>query len=134
MYVPSLADIRQFKLETVGRLLESSIPFAECPASALFPPHLNVVGMGFGRKIASGRLTTEWAVRIYVRKKKLRSELGRRESIGPVANGLPTDVIEIEQPILFKRPPLLGGDIAAVAGKTGTTGCLVKVNGTEGYL
>lgn len=61
----------------------------------------NVVGVGVGRKTEGGKRLRRWAILIYVRKKVPASELDPKDKIPVEINGIPTDVIEIGEPVNY---------------------------------
>lgn len=62
----------------------------------------NVVGLGVGRKLQGGRRLRCWAIVVYVRKKVPASELGPEDLIPAQIDGIPTDVIEIGEPVSYE--------------------------------
>ncbi|HEX6926715.1 MAG TPA: hypothetical protein VF167_14940 [Longimicrobiaceae bacterium] len=111
-----------------------------------------VTGVGVGPKITKGQRTGELAIRVYVRKKKPKSELSEEELIPETIEGVPTDVIEREfvlhrglgVPVAELEvhadtgtyDPLTGGisigPCRAIGGfvYTGTLGCVVEDSAT----
>ena len=61
----------------------------------------NVVGVGIGRKTKGGKRLRRWAILVYVRKKVPTSQLDPKEIISSEINGIPTDVIEIGEPVNY---------------------------------
>ncbi|GAI67563.1 unnamed protein product, partial [marine sediment metagenome] len=54
----------------------------------------NVVGVGIGRKIKGGEATGELCIRVYVEKKKVKSQLKTKDLVKKEVGGIKTDVIE----------------------------------------
>jgi hypothetical protein len=95
----------------------------------------NIVGLGFGVKITEGnRITDQEAVRVYVREKLTRSSLSDREAIPKTVNGLPTDVLPVDDLVASARPQPCGVSIGHQAIPFGTLGCLVRKNGDSDGL
>jgi len=91
----------------------------------------NVVGVGIGEKLKQGMPTGEICLRIYVVKKVPRRSLGKDNIISDSLDSIPTDVVEIGQPIPFqykgRNRPAVGGDsIGHFMVTAGTLGCLVR--------
>ncbi len=61
----------------------------------------NVVGVGVGRKPAAGQGLYDLTIVVYVRKKVQASELDTKDMIPAEINGIPTDVIEIGEPVNY---------------------------------
>jgi hypothetical protein len=81
----------------------------------------NIVGIGFGAKQVGGRaVSTELAVRVYVRSKLPTSALPSRRVIPRSVDGLPTDVVEVGEVVAQN----CGGTVAHVNVSAGTLGCL----------
>lgn len=99
-----------------------------------FPRGSNVIGVGFGHKQTTGAgLLDEEAVRVYVRRKKSRSELTRAELVPSDVNGVPTDVIEVGDVVATARPVPCGVSVGHFRITAGTLGCLVRrVGGPAG--
>lgn len=92
-----------------------------------FPKHSNIVGLGFGAKLADGyRLASEEAVRVYVRTKLPKSSLSRNEFIPPLVDGVDTDVIAVGDIRTTQRPTRCGVSIGHENIMAGTLGCMVK--------
>jgi hypothetical protein len=104
----------------------------------------NVVGVGIGRKITKGKITDELSMRIYVEKKKAKSQLSSRDLISGEVEGVKTDIIEVGK-IRFqqcnqktRKRPAFGGDSVGSCHSTtygyimaGTLGCVV-IDNTDG--
>ena len=58
-------------------------------------PQINVHGVGVGYKVVSGRTTAEPAIKIYVRKKHPKAQIGANEMLPSTLDGLQTDVEEV---------------------------------------
>lgn len=95
---------------------------------------LNLVGLGFGLKETSGRLTSALAVRVYVARKLPKNGLIRRLRIPEFVNGVPTDVIAVGNFEFQSRPVALGSSISHFNGGTGSMGCIVTVPGAEDWF
>ena len=101
-------------------------------------PTKNIIGIGIGTKIASGRLITgEVAVRIYVRAKIPRTKLPTGHTVPDNFNNLPTDVVEVGDVVAYQplqtwqwfsynRPTSCGVSIGHPMVTAGTLGCLVQ--------
>lgn len=101
-----------------------------------------VVGIGVGAKETNGKITGDFAFRVYVREKKAVSELAADEIIPAAVKGTPTDVIVISEVEMLaddgKYRPLKGG--VQVRNEyferkntrmLGTIGCLVEFNSAQ---
>jgi hypothetical protein len=91
----------------------------------------NVVGVGIGEKLKQGMPTGEICLRIYVLKKLPVDKLGKDDAILSSLDGIPTDVVEIGQPIAYqytgRNRPAVGGDsIGHFMVTAGTLGCLMR--------
>lgn len=64
------------------------------PYAISLQPHVNVVGVGIGRKHVGGRPSRKTAVRIYVERKLPRETIPRDYFIPTRIAGIPTDVVE----------------------------------------
>lgn len=82
---PSYENVRREKERHVGELMSLS----------------NVVGVGVGRRPEGGQRRSRWAILVYVRKKVPVSKLDPKDKIPAEINGVPTDVIEIGEPIIY---------------------------------
>jgi hypothetical protein len=63
--------------------------------------HVNVVGVGVGRKRRGGRTLPHWCIVVYVSQKFPASSLPPEEFIPPEIEGVPTDVVEVGVPIAY---------------------------------
>ena len=97
----------------------------------------NVVGIGIGPKLVGNSIEAQEAVRIYVRVKIPRNEIGANELVPPSFGNLPTDVIEIGDVTAFpvtktwdrqkkNRPTSCGVSVGHPLITAGTLGCLVE--------
>src|SRR2546427_3639501 len=69
------------------------------------PAYSNLVGIGYGAKLANGSsVEGEEAVRVYVRTKLPRSAMSNYELIPSHINGLTTDVIPVGDIIPLRQP------------------------------
>jgi hypothetical protein len=95
----------------------------------------NIIGLGFGLKMASGApLAEEEAVRVYVREKLAPSLVSDSDSVPAWINGLPTDVVPLRDLVAAGRPQPCGVSIGHHAITAGTLGCLVRKSALEdGY-
>ena len=92
-----------------------------------FPEHGNIVGLGFGAKLADGyRLAAERAVRVYVRTKFPKSALSRYQMIPSTVDGMDTDVIAVGNILASQRPTRCGVSVGHGNITAGTLGCLVR--------
>jgi len=94
----------------------------------------NIIGIGAGEKLKSGKATTEHAVRVYVAKKLPLEQLHRSERIPTEVDGVPTDVVEIGVMRACSatdklRPAPAGVSIGHIGGGAGTIACLVTKAG-----
>jgi hypothetical protein len=107
---------------------------AAAPASptAVIPVQSNIVGVGYGARMASGAATDELAVRVYVRAKLPLSAVGQAERVPPTVNGTPTDVIAVGDVAAHARPVSCGVSIGHHLITAGTLGCRIALNGTAG--
>ncbi len=92
-------------------------------------PH--VVGVGIGEKLKQGIPTGVICLRIYVTKKVSKEDLGVDKLVASSLDNIPTDVVEIGQPIPYqytgRNRPAVGGDsIGHFMVTAGTLGCLVR--------
>jgi hypothetical protein len=91
----------------------------------------NVVGVGIGTKVKTGQTTGELAIRVYVIKKQNLKELKAADAVPETIDGVPTDVVEIGEPIPYsytaRERPAIGGDsIGHFKVTAGTLGCLMR--------
>lgn len=101
-------------------------------------PGVNLVGVGVGEKVTSGRRSGEMCVKVFVAKKYAKGQVSPADRIPPALDGIPTDVEGVGYPKTFQSPhrrrqrPLLGGvstglDFHAVdASFAGTLGVVVR--------
>ena len=91
-----LENARQYKSELLGRMFGVTAFAAESePEGTALPAGSNVLGVGFGAKVAAGAAVAgETAVRIYVRAMVPASSLPESEVIPGEVNGVPTDVVQ----------------------------------------
>lgn len=139
---PSPQDARAYKNELLLKMLERSktpVAFAqdaapsEITATALraLPP--DIQGVGFGLKtIDGGGVSSQEAVRIYVRNKQPRSAIPTEELIPASVNGIPTDVVVVGDIMARARPTRCGVSIGHAGVTAGTLGCLVRVGKDKG--
>lgn len=113
-------------------------------------PQSIVTGVGVGRKIAGGRVTSTPCVRIYVARKLPLAAIPADCLLPTQVQGVPTDVIETGRfarqavatdPRSRLRPLRPGASVGAVLGgpkspilMAGTLGAIVKCNGIRGLL
>jgi hypothetical protein len=125
------------KATAVEALLPKAAPRAEFAAlAASTAPEQNVVGIGVGRKIKDGRVTSAVAIHVYVERKVPKKAVPKADAIPAMIDGVPTDVIETGRffaqatPIARTRlRPAKGGCSIGFKGvgfvMAGTFGCLV---------
>jgi hypothetical protein len=89
-------NARQYKSELLGRMFGVTAFAAESePEGTALPAGSNVLGVGFGAKVAAGAAVAgETAVRIYVRAEVPAASLPESEVIPGEVNGVPTDVVQ----------------------------------------
>lgn len=128
-----LATARQYKSELLERMFGVSAFAAESePGGTVLPAGSNVVGVGYGAKVAVGAaFSDEPAVRVYVRAKVARASLPEAEVIPPEVNGVLTDVVQVGDLIAFTRPTKCGVSVGHHAITAGTLGCLVRRRGSD---
>ncbi len=92
-----LENARQYKSELLGRMFGVTAFAAESePEGTALPAGSNVLGVGFGAKVAAGAAVAgETAVRIYVRAKVPAASLPEPEVIPGEAKGVRTDVVQV---------------------------------------
>jgi hypothetical protein len=133
---PILYEARQYKNELVARLarfpaVSAAVPGASFAAAAAHLP-ANILGVGYGAKETDGvSIETDLAVRVYVRAKLPRQELGQRDLIPAEVNGRPTDVVAIGDIVAAQRPVRCGVSVGHFRVGSGTLGCLVRLHGAE---
>ena len=88
-------DYRAGKSEAVHLLLRGSSKRGAVRARYVASPRqdTNIVGVGIGRRYAEGKGSSEHAVRVYVRRKLPKSQVGKHK-IPDHFDGIRTDVIE----------------------------------------
>jgi hypothetical protein len=134
---PVLDEARRYKHELVARLarLPALSAAAAVASFAMTAPQLpvNVLGVGYGAKEAEGAsIEADLAVRVYVRVKLPRRQLGLAEMIPSEVNGLPTDVIAVGDIVAAQRPTRCGVSVGHFRVSAGTLGCLVRPPGVQG--
>jgi len=90
------------------------------------PAHSNLVGIGYGVKVANGLGVEGEAVRVYVRTKLPRSGLSSYELIPSHIDGLTTDVIPVGDIIAARQTVSCGVSVGHPSVTAGTLGCLVR--------
>jgi hypothetical protein len=125
------------KATAVKALLPKAAPQAEFVAlAASTAPDQNVVGIGVGRKVKDGKVTSTVAIHVYVERKVPKKAVPKGDAIPSKIDGVPTDVIESGRffaqatPIAQTRlRPAKGGCSIGFQGSgfvmAGTLGCLV---------
>ncbi len=123
-----LENARQYKSELLSRMFGITAFAAESePQGTALPAGSNVVGFGFGAKIAAGAAVAgETAVRVYVRAKVPAASLSRSEVVPAEVNGVPTDVVQVGDVAALARPTKCGVSVGHPEITAGTLGCLVK--------
>ncbi len=61
----------------------------------------NVIGVGIGKKPGKGQGIYRWAIVVYVRKKIPAAQLEPKDVVPPEINGIPTDVVEVGEPVSY---------------------------------
>jgi S1-C subfamily serine protease len=101
-------------------------------------PAVNLVGVGIGEKVTSGRPTGELCVKVLVARKYPKARIRPRERIPPAVDGIPTDIEGVGYPRKLALPnrlrhrPVVGGisvglDRTAVPYRfAGTLGAVVR--------
>lgn len=127
------AKAQQYKSEFLETMLGVTAAAAEseyCSSGSVFEylsEQDNIIGLGFGLKVTDGQVITDQeALRVYVREKSKRSSLAERYVIPASVNGLPTDVVPLEDLVAAVRPQPCGVSIGHHAITAGTLGCLVR--------
>lgn len=130
-----LENARQYKSEFLNRMFGVTAFAAESePEGTALPAGSNVLGVGFGAKVAAGAAVAgETAVRIYVRTKIPAASLPRSEVVPSEVNGMPTDVVQVGDVVAFARPTKCGVSVGHRAITTGTLGCLVRRQGSDDH-
>ena len=132
------------KRMAVSRFLPKAAPQAEFTALAASTAHRhNIVGVGVGPKIKSGKETRRASVRFYVEKKVPLKAIPKAQRLPKKINGVPTDVVETgrlyaQAPIAQQRlRPAKGGCSVGFQASgfvmAGTFGCLVT-DGTRRFI
>lgn len=124
-----LNEARRFKDELLVKIFGASAHNATDEAIStisVIPPGNNIVGVGYGAKIASGVIQEDVAVRVYVRAKLSRSLLAANEEVPVAINGIPTDIIQVGDIVALQRPTECGVSVGHYLITAGTLGCLVK--------
>ncbi len=124
-----LAEARQFKDELLVTIFGATAQAAtSAPISTIsvIPPGNNIVGVGYGTKLAGGVIQEDRAVRVYVRAKLSRSLLSTNEEVPLAVNGVATDVIQVGDIVALQRPTECGVSVGHFLTTAGTLGCLVK--------
>lgn len=131
-----LENARQYKTELLSRMFGISVFAAESePEGTALPAGSNVVGFGFGAKVAAGAAVAgEVAVRVYVRTKVSAASLTRSEAVPSEINGTPTDVVQVGDVVAFARPTRCGVSVGHHAITTGTLGCLLRRQGSDDHF
>lgn len=132
------SDFFAYKEEAVGRLFGPDNATAGAfgaqvgpeagPLARRIPMAGNILGVGLGAKITDGSVSADTALRVYVRTKIARRDLGSNlvpDEIG----GLPTDVVAVGDVRAFARPVRCGASIGHRDVTAGTLGCLVHLGG-----
>lgn len=139
------ATLAAAKATAVKHFLSGHAPDAEFAAlSATTAPDQNIVGVGIGRKVASGKVTKAFAIRFYVERKVPKRSVPKADMVPAKIDGIPTDVVETGR--LFAqatpvaqtrlRPARPGGSIGFKGNgfvMAGTFGCLVT-DGTKRFI
>ncbi len=109
-------------------------------------PAINLVGVGVGEKVTAGERTGELCVKVLVARKYPKGQIGRRDRIPAVVDGVPTDVEAVGYPRKFplsprgRYRPVPGGvsgslDLSAVRDRyAGTLGLVVEDRRRRGTL
>lgn len=124
-----LNEARQCKDELLVKIFGAIAHNATSePISTLsvIPPGNNIVGVGYGAKIANGVIQEDVAVRVYVRAKLSKSLLATNEEVPLTINGVPTDIIQVGDIVALQRPTECGVSVGHFLITAGTLGCLVK--------
>ncbi len=122
------AEVHAAKQELMARLFGAGPVSAAAQAAATAAPlpwASNVLGVGFGAKVTGGTVSTDTALRVYVRSKLARRDLGD-DLVPDEIGGLPTDVLPVGDVIAFARPVRCGVSIGHKDVTAGTLGCLVR--------
>jgi hypothetical protein len=127
-----LETARQYKSELLARMFGVSALAAKAePGGSVLPPGSNVVGVGYGAKVAVGAAVSDGpAVRVYVRAKVPAASLPDSEVIPPEVNGTSTDIVQVGDLAALARPAKCGASVGHPAITAGTLGCLVRRRGS----
>lgn len=119
---------RQYKDELLERMFgHRAFAIFAGATEANAPGRANVLGIGFGAKITQGATVSgQLAVRVYVRAKKLISDLAAAELVPSMINGMPTDVLAVGDITAYARPTACGVSVGHHLVPAGTLGCLVE--------
>jgi hypothetical protein len=125
------------KATAVKNFLSKAAPDAEFAAlAASTKPDQNIVGIGIGRKVTDGKVTSAVAVRFYVERKVPKKAVPKGDAVPTKIDGVPTDVVETGRLFAQATPiaqtrlrPAKGGCSIGFKGAgfvmAGTFGCLV---------
>lgn len=132
-----VTEARQFKDELLitifGARAQAASP-ATISTISIIPPGSNIVGVGYGTKLAGGVIQEEQAVRVYVRAKLSRSLLPTNEEVPLTVNGISTDVIQVGDIVALQRPTECGVSVGHFLITAGTLGCLVKQSNGDLFI
>lgn len=129
-------ELRRHKAELLSRLRPAGeeagrMAFGTQVASSAsdlarrIPSAGNVVGIGFGAKTTAGQITSDVALRVYVKTKHARRSLRHDELVPDEINGLATDVLAVGDVVALVRPVRGGASVGHREVTAGTLGCLV---------
>jgi hypothetical protein len=123
----TLSKARALKDELFRKLVGGSL-YEERPRTKVFPRTSNLVGVGYGVKITGTSHGADEAVRVYVRRKRVKKSLSAKEMVPGFINGIPTDVIGVGnvRPLAHAWPVSCGASIGHFDVTVGTIGCRVK--------
>ncbi|MGH2354995.1 MAG: hypothetical protein ACRDJN_25580, partial [Chloroflexota bacterium] len=133
-----IEEARKYKAELVGHLFaaeaevvafRAELAVDATPLARRVPTAGNVVGVGYGAKVVDGRLSTDVALRVYVRTKLARGDLSPGELVPGEVNGCVTDVVPVGDVVAFARPVRCGVSVGHKDITAGTLGCLVRREG-----
>ena len=125
--------------------MASAMNVVGAKAGAAVGARPNIVGVGIGPKVINGAIVADEAVRILVRVKIPKAQLGRDETVPAEFNKLPTDVVEVGEVRAFQtlrtwqrfgrqRPTSCGVSVGHPKITAGTLGCLVERGGDHYIL
>lgn len=142
----SLADLPPDVVSAKNRLRDRLVPPVErqvrralvLRAARRFDPEpgLNLVGVGIGEKVTSGRRTGVLCVKVLVARKFPKGKIDRSDRIPGSVDGIPTDVEGVGYPVKFALPnqqrhrPVPGG----VSGSPSLTAAGYRFAGTLGVV